>query len=145
MIKRKTSYYDLSILSHRSVGSNSIDILEYTKLIPFFIHRKMSWLIGIYDFDDLMGEGHIALIKAKRAFDETKGLKFTTFAMKVFFQSFTDFHRKEVKVRGLYDYKVLVKRKQKTDIRSVDESDFLFSCTPVKAYQIRNKYKIGIN
>ena len=131
-------------LIHRPIG-NSVIIEDHLKLIPFFIHRRMGWLIGIYEFDDLISEGHIALIKAKKNFDESRGIKFTTFAMRVFFQHFTDFHRKEVKIRGYHTYKTKINKKQKADIRLVDELEFLFSCTPVKAYQIRNKYKIGMS
>ena len=74
---------------------------ENIKLVGYVINKKFSIFIKIYPSieDDMFQEGSIALFKAAKEYDESKGVKFSTFACKCIF-----FHLMRFKERNLKDY-----------------------------------------
>lgn len=57
-------------------------VLDNMRLVHYLARKLAPRLSGgnSYDYEDLVGEGQIALIKAARRFDPDKGFKFNTFA-----------------------------------------------------------------
>lgn len=57
-------------------------ILDNMRLVHYFARKLAPRLAdgNSYDYEDLVGEGQIALIKAAKRFDPDKGFKFNTFA-----------------------------------------------------------------
>lgn len=57
-------------------------VLDNMRLVHYFAHKLAPRLAdgNSYDYEDLVGEGQIALIKAVERFDPSKGFKFSTFA-----------------------------------------------------------------
>lgn len=58
-------------------------VLENQRLIHYFAQRYKHRLANgnSYDYEDLVSEGIVALVKAAQGFDITKGLKFSTYAV----------------------------------------------------------------
>ncbi len=57
-------------------------ILENQGLVNLTINKHFKYLLGVYEYMDLVQIGNIGLIKAARSFDESKGYAFSTYAVK---------------------------------------------------------------
>ena len=57
-------------------------VLDNMRLVHYFARKLAPRLAdgNSYDYEDLVGEGQVALIKAVERFDPDKGFKFSTFA-----------------------------------------------------------------
>lgn len=68
-------------------------ILDNLKLVPYIVRRSFSTHIQRYE-DDLIAMGNVGLVKAARTYDESKGIKFSTYACNVIWQEiYNDFDR----------------------------------------------------
>lgn len=56
--------------------------MENMKLVPYVVNKKFRDAAFALGFEDLVSVGYIGLIKAVRDFDESRGLKFSTVAVK---------------------------------------------------------------
>jgi len=55
-------------------------IVENMNLVPYFIHKFFPGLTKRFEWEDLVAEGYIGLVKAAQRFDPAKGCQFSTFA-----------------------------------------------------------------
>lgn len=62
--------------------TDQIEYKDYQRLMAKLAHRQRAYLARVgapMDFDDLMQEASIAFIKARKGFDPTLGVKFSTY------------------------------------------------------------------
>jgi len=73
-------------------------VLDNMRLVHYIAQKYKHLLTASnsYSYDDLVSEGNIALIKAAKSFDETKDVKFTTFAARYLSGAMLTFINKEV-------------------------------------------------
>lgn len=124
--------------------NEDIDLEKYMKLVPFIIRNKMPWLLSFYDIEELVSEGYLALVKAKKTFKPSYDFKFTTYSAKCVFQYLMDLHRREAKNKGFHVYNYKRKKPIKEKVKDVEVDRLLWTLSPVKSFQLRKKYKIGM-
>lgn len=98
-------------------------VSENLSVVKFAIHKNITANENLYGFeyDDLYQEGCIWLCKAAVSFDETRNIKFATYAEKVV-------------TNGLNTYCRIMGSKQKhqVDIQTDDEDGFSFELLPAE-------------
>jgi RNA polymerase sigma factor for flagellar operon FliA len=55
-------------------------VLEHLSLVNRVVDRSFAGLAALVPRDDMIGAGMLGLVEAAHRFDESKGVKFTTFA-----------------------------------------------------------------
>ena len=78
-----------------SINTNDINPEEHFGLVGYVINKYFSRNITIkgYEYDDLFQEGCIALVKASKTFDSTKGAQFSTYATRFIYCDLLKFFR----------------------------------------------------
>lgn len=78
-----------------------INVEDHLKLVQHIIHKKFSatfnWNKYNIDRQDMVQECNIALIRAAKRFDESKGMKFSTFAASYIESAIKDYFRDKTK------------------------------------------------
>ncbi len=57
-------------------------VLNNLKLVPYTINRYHLYIEDIHNYDEMLQDGYIALIKAVESFDYSLGYKFSSYAIK---------------------------------------------------------------
>lgn len=70
-----------------SANKNNIEVrnelvLNNLNLVPYTINKYQLYVEGIHDYEEMLQDGYISLIKAVENFDYTLGYKFSSYAIK---------------------------------------------------------------
>jgi len=75
---------------------NEQEILQLERLVYLFAHRNKDLLNAVVDFEDLVQEAWLAVVTARKKFDERKGVKFIVYAFSAIRNRFRDLRKKKV-------------------------------------------------
>lgn len=68
-------------------------VTENTALVHYIVHKYFNKTSCDFDYDDYVSVGNIALVKAAKYFDESKGYKFATYASKLIYGEILRYQR----------------------------------------------------
>lgn len=64
------------------IGLRNKIVLNNINLVPYTINHYNLFIDGVHDYEEMLQDGYIALIKAVESFDYSLGFKFSSYAIK---------------------------------------------------------------
>lgn len=86
---------ELAVLSHESVEAEAVLLMRYFRLVRFHARRYAT---NLTDAEDFMQEGFVALLRAMKQFDNSREIKFSSFAQTCMINSMKSLLRHEKSV-----------------------------------------------
>lgn len=113
-------------------------IRDYEKMVHFYSRKRRSYAASVgFDYQDLVSEGFIGLLKAFEAYDESKGFKFSTIASHYIFGEIRKSYRDQADSGVNYSRQVkefaYMIRKKELENKPVEE---ISKETGLKEYQV---------